>query len=271
MKATIISENDLDKFKDGLPEDFKVHNGIYIGAVDSELSACGIMVLQEHTDSLFIKYLYVEPAYRRLGAASKMISAAHKYAHSKGIDTLTAVYNDLPGEPSLDHTLESAGFKRLDNSSALYTCRFMDLSPIVKKKASGNLEDYHILSKVTDKSFNLLKSRISDIYPAPADKSDYDKDLSFIHYSKNNEPDACVLVSLSETDVRVDFVWNSTGNEQILLTLLRLAFNSAESRIHPKSRISFLGLTEQGRHLINILSEGRAAASGNVITWIYTY
>lgn len=74
MRVTNISDDNIDYFRELAPEeDFENENLIWLGVVDSDGTACGVIGAGVFEELAYIDWIYVDPAYRKKGAGRALL------------------------------------------------------------------------------------------------------------------------------------------------------------------------------------------------------
>ena len=284
MKATLITEKNQDLFFESLSASVLDENDLFIGAFDEETdTACG--VLAAATDkTTYLNFMYVDPAYRKMGAGSAMLDMLTDILVSLDVCEIACVCTRerKKGKAKADSVLDFLSHHGFEESGAeVFTTYEMKLSDITAPSVKGKDVTLIPLREASEHQWRAYRSKVDAMmkddkegYILPLENKEfYDPECSFIALSKNARVAGAILVDIDKTStpikVHLDELRtfkDKTG--EIALSLISSGVGALKDGYPGKTVIAACPTTKVHKSVMDRLTEGKVTAVSDAVVYV---
>lgn len=236
MVCTVLTRDNLDMFVNflrnlGEGEKVDLSNKMAIGAIEDGV-ACGVMVVSIHGTIAEIGWLYVAPAYRGRGVASRMVDYLIQNAADIKIDGIFSEYNVENADLlfAVDRLFVKRGAKLDADRWYYYQIPIETLlnADIYKKASALTLEKLKVESLETVNSSYIYDYANRNLY---LQMNDYYKKYS-VFFIEDKKLQGALLVRRSSKEMAtVEILDTEDGDSETVLGLLLGALKCVDTEI----------------------------------------
>ena len=235
MEATFVNAKNAVMFVPGLPDELIRRAGLITGAITSDETACRVAAFEEQTALhgseavLNLLYIYVQQDHRRMGAASRMLSLAMRYAETKGISAIQAQYPRTPEMLPVFRLLEYMGFEQDDNEDMVLwrvSLKYFE-EPFMMKEVRTSLK-IRFLEDIDSRTRKGLRVSVQEEIRKGSDRitrialgTAYDEFLSCVVFAGEDMEGCCLIREGHGGDIILDSVMLRNGNVKVFFEMMR--------------------------------------------------
>lgn len=275
MKACIVGENDRQLLEKLLPEVILKSCSFVVAAVEDQ-TICGCAAVRMEETVFYVEYFYVEPEFRKRGAADGMIRLIHRIAMESGMDATVFTYQKDASTSELYDFLLVMRFEDFELYDHLWSMKLSELCvPSVKPdKETVFLE----LGRAMAAQKNMLRADYRAKMGASGnaqavlkDLDEYLQDVSILEV-ENNRVTGAILFEELDHALLLSLLYTKEKKMPVkLLELLDAACQKIRESYPPDTELYMNSLDHHADVLIQKLTEARAQERGMAVTQVYTY
>lgn len=267
-QLTGIGSENVAYFKHLMDTESAIDDQVAVGAVWDNATV-GMALFSTEDSTLFLDYIYVDPAYRKKGVASDILKGMQKEVAPMGCHRMEVYYESSSDE--LDAFFNAMGFATVVDEKT-YKIPASDFlasdffQKIKDKKASNSVVS---MDKLNDRQKKLLYNELvrTGFDVEALSEGRYDPTRSFVVYDKDGVEAKAVLYSDLERDVLTIILMVNMSNDPIALTELLISLRDTIDTLDiSKLTISFLTVDEGMDKIVRKLAGDEASITeGNIV------
>ena len=253
FKFTRIAEENREAFEALLPTGFKSMDLESFGLLGKEDLPIAAMVLSVDDDDIIsIKWLYVDPDYRRCGAASMLISSLEKVLEKEAF-ALSISYPE--GHPDLDGFLTAFGFCVTEGDPVWYVpvmeaAQYPDKRHVFPQKMKGKADPVASLK-------NKMRNELLGFLEREAGTTEFadncDPERSFVIQDDDNKIEAVLLTEQVTNDHYMVTLLLNTGSPDNPLILTKALIDGCLKNADQQTVLMFVAANRSVDNFINTL------------------
>lgn len=271
MEITRIDENNKNGFVHLIPEQFIEQADIAIGVVE-DLTGLGVATAKLNEQRLLITGIFVAKPNRKQGVGTALVEQLIDLGISLSCTDIQLSFTDTSDEESqdLEKFLTNKGFLKATNQGTLYRIVFdksRDLN-IFEKLVNKNDVNIVRLKDITAANWSETTEWLEHSLPAIIinNRAFYDAENSLVAFFKA-QPVAIFLIHEENGETILDAA--RAKNQEYKKLLLELIKQTIIGLRIKKESVLTNALSEDGKKLIDMLSNNNAKQLGKVITMVY--
>ena len=251
MKYEYVNKDKLTAYRDFIPSQ------LITGAISGAYRILGVRVFEEPcgalvwekekgTDRGFLRSIYVDPTFRRIGAGEILLSGLWDEAGKEGVGTIAFSFSPL-GDPAMILPF----FEDMNIQTELYTFPFAEhtldeISVALKKKKIGNAamcgEEISTLDRAKR---NVLRGWLSENFHEPL-SAYITPEVPGFAVIKDSSVDAVLLMSGSDNGIlSLDYLYQKGNDRKLLAGLLSSSVKRYTQIFRPDTTIQMMLTTDE--------------------------
>ena len=250
MRTESVNAGNLKAYRDFIPAE------LMTGAISGDYRILGDRVFEEEcgalvwkkekgTDRGFLKSIYVDPVYRRIGAGEALLSALREQAGKEGV--CKAVYSF---SPSGDSRMLIPFFEDMNIHTEVYLFPYAEhtlgeMTPALAKKKIGSADtSAPEISTLDRMKRNILRNWLSDNFNEPL-SSYMTPDVPCFAVIGIDTVEAALLMSRDGDALTLDYLYQRGSDGRILAGLLSGAVSRYAALYPPDTTIGMILTTDE--------------------------
>ncbi len=260
MNIYVVPQDQLKLYQSVVPADVAALIGgghtLVIGAYDEEKNRiCGALCAFIDGEECEVEFFYVDVKERRRGIGTAMLELLRDLARGMLITEIHASYVRLDGMKDEPDMFFDALSCKIEETSTLYAVNLRDVgagfSMSKRRAAEGSVFP---LSGITGRMWNTLSESIAKeqelhiedevfgraVFINPGSMGNYDSTVSLVHFNKEEEADACILVKRIHDHLELKYLFvqgNDLAGSALIGEMIQMAWDRAVNEYGEKVKL----------------------------------